>query len=151
MKIMRRGPERTGILTNDLRGAFSDVFDHFFENSFFSDDLKKPDWNPKLDFYEEGKNYTVQADIPGMEEKDLNIELEDGRLTLSGKKEDNFESKDKNYHRIERSYGSFTRSIDLPNNIDAEKISADYKKGVLTITIPKSHESEPKKINVKVS
>ncbi len=91
----------------------------------------------------------VRVEVPGMDEKDLKVHYEDGLLTISGERE--FERKDdRNYHRIERSYGSFVRSFSLPRSVDADKISASYKNGVLEIEIPKLEEAKPKQIQINV-
>ena len=91
----------------------------------------------------------VRVEVPGMDEKDLKVHYEDGLLMISGERE--FERKDdRNYHRIERSYGSFVRSFSLPRSVDANKISASYKNGVLEIEIPKLEEAKPKQIQINV-
>ncbi len=151
MKIIKRNPERTSLSTRGAGDTFTDLFSRFFDDDFFPTNLMRSDWNPKVDVYEKDNNVVVKADIPGVEEKDLNVELEGNWLTIKGSKEEEHEEKGIDFHRIERSSGSFSRTITLPENIKADKIDADYKKGVLTITIPESPEAEAKKINVKVS
>jgi len=150
MKIVKRSPENR-VAARDLSHAFSDLFSRFFEDDSFSTDLAKVGWNPKVDIYEKSGSVVVKADVPGIEEKNLNVELENNILTISGVKEEEHETKEKNYHRVERNYGSFCRSITLPDSIVPDKIEADYKKGVLTVNVPKSKESIPKKVTVKVS
>ena len=86
-----------------------------------------------------------------MEQKDINVEVNDGVLTISGEKDEEFKKDEKGVKRVERHYGSFSRSIRLPENIDTENIAADYKNGVLTINVQKTEAAEPKKISVKVS
>lgn len=150
MKIIKRNPDRR-VAARDMGHTFSDFFNQFFDDDVFSTDLVKTGWNPKVDVFEKDNYIVVKADIPGIDEKNLNVELEDHVLTISGTREEEHEKKEKNYHRIERSYGSFCRSVTLPDTIAADKIDANYKKGVLTINIPKSKESAMKKISVKVS
>ncbi len=150
MKIIKRNQENS-LVRRDVRNAFSDLFNRFFDDDFFSTDLARADWNPKVDVFEKDNDIIVKADIPGIEEKDLKVEVEDNVLTISGVKEEEQRTKEKNYHRVERSYGSFTRSIALPDGIHLDKVDADYKKGVLTVTIPKGKEAPAKKISVKVS
>ena len=150
MKIIKRNPENS-LIRRDVRDAFSDLFNRFFDDDFFSTDLARSDWNPRVDVFEKDNNIIVKADVPGMEEKNLNVELEDNVLTISGVKEEEHKTKEKNYHRVERSSGSFMRSITLPDGILPNKVDADYKQGVLTVTIPKGKEVQPKKISVKVS
>lgn len=151
MKIVRRDFPRFSLLEKSLRDTFSEFVKSFFEDDYFLTDLSKSDFEPRVDVYEKNNQIVVKADIPGIDEKDLSVEIEGNVLTISGKKEEEKEVKEKNYHRIERSYGSFCRSITLPDGIEVDKVTAEYKKGVLTINIPKSKAAETKKIAVKVS
>jgi HSP20 family protein len=151
MKIIRKGNEDAAIVPRRVRDPFSEMFSRFFDDEFLPSGFFKPDWNPRVDIYEEASNFVVKADIPGADEKNLDVEVEGPYLTIKGSKEEEHEEKGKNFHKIERSGGSFSRTITLPEQILSEKISADYKKGVLTITIPKSTESTAKKISIKVS
>ncbi len=104
---------------------------------------------PTLDVAETPESYEVSVDIPGVKPEDVKLEVHDGQLTVSGKRENVVEKKDKNYHRVERSSGSFYRSIALPNEIDNEKVEASYDKGVLHIKLPKSAKTQPKKIEIR--
>jgi HSP20 family protein len=105
---------------------------------------------PALDVSEDKENVYVSADLPGVEEKDVKLNLQDNILTLSGEKREEKETKEKNFHRIERSYGSFSRSITLPCQVAAEKATAKFKNGVLNVTLPKKEEAKAKEINIKV-
>ncbi|MFH1739965.1 MAG: Hsp20/alpha crystallin family protein [bacterium] len=105
---------------------------------------------PAIDLYEDDNKIVVKADLPGIEEKDIDVSVTDGVLTLKGEKKHEHEEKDGNWHRIERSYGSFTRSLALPDGVDHEKVAAQYKNGVLEITAPKSEATKPKTIKVEV-
>jgi HSP20 family protein len=108
-------------------------------------------WSPAVDVYEDEKQIVVKADLPDMDEKDIDIHVEDGYLTLKGERKYEKETKEENYHRMERSFGSFTRSFALPENVDQDKINASYKKGVLEVTLPKV-EAKPKNVRtVKVN
>ena len=129
---------------------FLDLFEDLFDDSLTSAVTGK-EWTPRVDIYEKDGNYVVKADMPGMEEKDLNVEIKDNILTLSGSKEEEKETKDKNYHRVERTSGSFTRTFHIPEGVEADQVRAEYNKGVLTVTLPKSKKAEPKKIEVKAS
>ncbi|MCX7821589.1 MAG: Hsp20/alpha crystallin family protein [Brevinematales bacterium] len=151
MKLIKRDSPKLSLLEKSFKDTFSEFLKNFFDDDFFSTELVRSDFEPRVDVYEKNNNIVVKADIPGIDEKDLSVELEGNVLTISGKKEEEKEVKEKNYHRIERSYGSFCRSITLPDGIEADKISAEYKKGVLTVNIPKSKTAEAKKIEVKVS
>lgn len=109
--------------------------------------------NPAMDVTEDKDSYKLTAELPGMSESEIEIALADGTLTLKGEKKQEKEQKDKNYYMSERAFGSFERSFTLPEGIDADKISADFAKGVLTITLPKKPEAkvEPKKVEVKAA
>jgi len=108
-------------------------------------------FTPRLDVTEDAKAFTVTAELPGMSDKDIDLFISGDTLTIKGEKKEEKEEKDKNYFYSERSYGSFNRSIPLPRQIDTDKVAASFKKGVLTITLPKTAAAmeELKKISVK--
>jgi HSP20 family protein len=105
---------------------------------------------PALDVSEDKENVYVAADLPGVEEKDIRLNVQDGILTLSGEKREEKEVTEKNFHRIERSCGSFSRSLALPCQVDANKANATFKNGVLKVTLPKKEVAKSKEINIKV-
>jgi HSP20 family protein len=135
---------------NDLRTLQARVFEPFFGRfGFLTDDLPNATWAPPVDVAEETDKILVRVEAPGMSESDLKINFEDGVLTVSGERQ--FEQKDdRNYHRIERAYGSFTRTFTLPRSVDASGIVANYVNGVLEIEIPKKEEAKPRKIDINV-
>jgi len=104
---------------------------------------------PAFDITENEKEYVISGEIPGIDPKDLEVTLNDGILSIKGEKKQESEEKEENYHRIERHYGSFQRSFRLPENINRNELDANYKDGILRLTLPKSKESEVKKIEVK--
>jgi HSP20 family protein len=108
-----------------------------------------PVWAPRVDVEEDEKQYVVKADLPGVSPKDVEIQVADNMLILRGQKKEEREEKKKDYHRVERFEGQFYREIALPRGIDADKIQAKSADGVLTITIPKKAEAQPKKIAVQ--
>lgn len=108
-------------------------------------------FQPHLDIVETTNDYVVSVDLPGVKPEDVKVEMEDGRLTISGKRETVTEEDAKNVHRIERTRGSFHRVISLPREVDVEKIDAKYEQGVLHVTLPKSAEKQPRKIEVRSS
>jgi HSP20 family protein len=108
-------------------------------------------WTPKVDIYEDEEGMALRFDLAGVEPKDVDIRFENGVLTLRGERKLEKEENRDNYHRMELSYGTFTRSFSLPGTIDAEKIRAESKNGVLTVHLPKKPEAKPKSIQVKVS
>jgi HSP20 family protein len=116
-----------------------------------SSELTIPDWHPTVDVSETAENYLIQAELPQVKKEDIKVTVDKGVLRLSGERKQESETKDKRYHRIERSYGSFLRSFDLPVNVDETRAKADFKDGVLTLSLPKSEKAKPKSIEVKVS
>jgi HSP20 family protein len=107
-------------------------------------------WAPAVDIFEHQGNIVLRAELPGVDAKDVDIRLENNILTLRGERKLDSEVKRENYHRVERSYGSFSRSFTLPMAVDQGKISADYKDGVLNVTLPKREEAKPKQISISV-
>ncbi len=105
---------------------------------------------PPVDIYEDEHNVTLKIEVPGIEEKDIDVRIENNTLTVHGERKFEKEEKEENYRRVERQYGSFTRSFTLPTTVDAEKVQADYDKGVLKITLAKKAEAKPKQIKVNV-
>lgn len=109
------------------------------------------EWAPTVDIVEDEKHYVIKAELPEVKKEDVHVRVENGVLTITGERKAEKEEKNKKYHRIERSYGSFARSFSLPENVEAEKVSAAYKDGVLTVTVAKSEKAQPKHIEVKVA
>ncbi len=138
---------------NIFRKEFDDLFDNFFR----SFDLKpfeagSGSFSPKIDVVDSEKEICIKAELPGMDEKDIDVSLSRGVLSIRGEKKEEKEDKGKDYYRMERSYGSFSRSIPLPADVDESNIKANFKKGVLNVTLPKTAKAveETKKICVKV-
>lgn len=145
---------RHGANPNDLRKF--EVFDNFFDdlNSLLADPMfskGKKLVAPKLDIFEDESGYHLEAELPGIKEKDIDIQVDNHILSIKAKQEEKIENKDKNYYRRERYYGEFQRSIHLPNNINPEKIVADFKHGILHITIPKTGKGTAKKVALKTN
>ena len=105
-------------------------------------------FTPAVDVYEDEHNLVLKLEVPGMNEEDLKVSLENNTLTVSGERKFEKEEKEENFHRIERRYGTFTRTFRLPNTVDGEKVDANYDKGVLKITLAKLAEAKPKTIKV---
>ena len=105
---------------------------------------------PPVDVYEDEHNVTLKIEVPGIEEKDIDVRIENNTLTVHGERKFEKEEKEENYRRVERQYGSFTRSFTLPNTVDHENVSANYEKGVLKIKLAKKAEAKPKQIKVNV-
>lgn len=107
-------------------------------------------WTPACDIYEDEEGVALRFELAGVDPKDVDVRFENGVLTVKGERKLEREDKRDNYHRIERSYGTFTRSFSLPGTVDADKVKAETKNGVLTITLPKKAEAKPRAIQVKV-
>ena len=105
-------------------------------------------WSPSVDIFETEGEIVVKSELPGMDRKDITLHLENNVLTLRGERKFEKETKEENYHRIERSYGNFSRSFSIPATVDEEKIRADYKDGVLKIVLPKKEQAKPKQIKI---
>jgi HSP20 family protein len=108
-------------------------------------------WAPPVDIYEKNGNIVVKAELPGVDPKDVDVRIENNTLTIRGERKVDDEVKQEHYHRVERSYGSFTRSFSLPSVLDQEKIKAEFKDGVLQVTLPKHERALPKQINIAVT
>lgn len=135
---------------NSLKNEMDTFFDNFFDFNPVS--LSESVFSPKVDITENGQNYQINAELPGLTEKEIKVSLENNTLSISAEKseENSKEEKDMNYIVRERSYGSFQRSIKLPQNIDGNQVKAEFKNGVLSIEIPKAAKEETKKIAIKV-
>jgi HSP20 family protein len=121
-------------------------------NRLFSDDgVKTRPWAPAVDIMETENELVLKADVPGVELKDIDIQLENGTLTVKGERKYEKEEKSKGFHRMERSYGTFVRYFTVPDTVDAEHVHAAYEAGVLTITLPKKEIAKPKTIKVQIS
>ena len=106
---------------------------------------------PPVDIYEDEHNITLKIEVPGIDEKDIDVRIENSTLTVHGERKLEREEKEENYRRVERQYGSFTRTFTLPNAVDSEKVEAHYDKGVLKVQLAKKSEAKPKQIKVNVS
>ena len=113
------------------------------------EDISAGLWAPPVDIYETENEIVLKAELPEIDQKDIEIKVEDNTLTIRGERRFDQETKKENYHRIERAYGKFSRSFSLPNTIDQEKIKASYKDGILKLVMPKKEEKKPKQITVE--
>jgi HSP20 family protein len=105
-------------------------------------------WTPAVDLSEDEQGFTITAELAGFSKDDIQVELKDNRLTLKGERKRDSDVREQQYHRVERAYGAFTRSIKLPAEVDAEKATAAFKEGVLKLTLPKAEEAKPKPISI---
>ena len=133
-----------------LQKEMNKVFDNFFHFGLDEHGSIKTMWSPDADVLEEGDNYVVKLELPGLTKDDVKISIDSTALTVRGEKKLEKEAREKNYHSIERSYGSFQRFFTLPSTVKTDMIDAAFKNGILTITLPKAEESKSKQIDVKV-
>src|SRR5712671_1684780 len=145
MAIVRWDPFRDlGLLQDRMNRLFDDA-----GRGWRSDDPSATtSWSPAVDIFETEGEIVVKAELPGMDRKDITLHLENNVLTLKGERRFEKEAKDENYHRIERSYGGFSRTFSIPATVDEEKIRADYKDGVLKIALPKKEQARGKQIPI---
>jgi HSP20 family protein len=133
-----------------MRREMDRLWDTFFEGGLRRRTEEGGEWLPSLDVAETKNELVVKAEVPGMNPKDIDISLSDGVLTIKGDKRQEKEEKEADYHLVERSYGSFIRSVQLPKEVQSDKISASYKDGILKISLPKSEEAKKKEVKIKV-
>jgi HSP20 family protein len=146
MTIVRWEPFRElHTLQNEMNRLFSSVFD---EPRGGNGGAVARRWMPAMDLVETGDHFVLRADLPGMTEDDVKIEFEDGTLTVSGERRSEHEGSDEGYYRVERAFGSFSRSLTLPQGIDPEDVSARFDRGVLEVRIPKPEERKPRRIEI---
>ncbi len=131
--------------------ALQGEMNRIFEDRVGSTSGESVGWTPACDIYEDEDGLTLHFDLAGVDPKDVDIRFENGVLTLRGERKLELEAKRENYHRVERRYGTFTRSFSLPATVDAEKIGAEAKHGVLSVHLPKKAEAKPRAIQVKVN
>ncbi|HWI22558.1 MAG TPA: Hsp20/alpha crystallin family protein [Baekduia sp.] len=133
-----------------LQSDMNRLFNNFFEPGRDTEGWTGSRWTPAMDLAEQDDHYVLTADLPGLSEPDISIEVEDRTLTISGERKSERESSGGNYHRLERATGSFSRSLVLPDGVDPEQIEAHFDKGVLRIEIPKPAQTKPHRIDIQV-
>lgn len=139
----------------DLQSEMNNLFEDFFTDFPLapyvgSRDLGLERFSPLMDVSETDKEVKVSAELPGMDEKDITVEMDDSTITIKGEKKAEKEEKGKNWYRKEQSYGSFHRSLDLPSTVDGAKAKAQFKKGLLTVTAPKREEEQSKRKTITI-
>jgi len=145
MAIIRWDPFRDLIT---LREKMNRLFEDAFAARGEEKDLMASTWTPSVDIYETENEVVLTAEVPGIEDKNIEIKIEDNTLSIKGERTLEKETKEENYHRIERAYGSFYRSFTIPHNVDQDKIQAEHESGVLKITMPKKPELKPQKVKI---
>ena len=147
MAITRWRPTRSIF---GIQDEINRLFEDFMSREPEVDALREGTWAPDVDISETESEIVVEAEVPGIEQKDLKVNVQNNVLTFSGEKKQEKEEKGKGYHRVERTYGSFHRSFSLPSEVDANKTKASYKDGVLTIRLAKTEKAKPKEISIEV-
>ncbi|MCR4290238.1 MAG: Hsp20/alpha crystallin family protein [Candidatus Scalindua sp.] len=132
-----------------------DVFDRYnrevgLPRSGGQDALRTGDWSPRVDIVENDSEFIIKVEIPEVKKEDVKVSVDNGVLTLQGERKHEKEEKGKKFHRVERYYGSFTRSFTLPENVDESKVKATFKDGMLNLQVPKTEKAKPKAIEVKI-
>lgn len=150
MTVVRWRPMRDLVSIQD---EMNRVFDRFFSREPWEDreDVSSSGWNPSVDISETKDEFVVSAELPGLKRDDIHITFTNGVLKIEGERKKEKEEKDANYHRVERMFGKFCRTFQLPTMVQSGKISADFRDGILIIHLPKAEEVKPKEIEVKVS
>jgi HSP20 family protein len=138
---------------NPTRDLFriQEEFDRLFRGFLPETSLARGTWEPAVDICEADHEYSITADLPGLTKDEIKVNYQDGVLTIFGEKKQEKEEKGKNYHRLERGYGAFERSFRLPSRVQADKIRAEFKDGVLHLTLPKADEARPKEIPIRIN
>ena len=148
MAIVKWDPFRDMITLRDrMDRLFEDSLNRFRGGE---EDMTHSTWSPAVDIYETAENIIIKAEIPGVNKKDISVEVKNDSLYLKGERKFEKELKEENYHRMERSYGSFSRVFSLPTSVEQDKIKAKFKHGVLQISIPKLEEEADKSVNIDV-
>ncbi|NUM75178.1 Hsp20/alpha crystallin family protein [candidate division KSB1 bacterium] len=148
MSIVRWSPVRDML---NMQADMNRLFGNMFDRDSYETSLGRGAWNPVVDITETADEYQVTAELPGLNKDDVKISYEGGVVTIRGEKKQEKEDKNRNYHRVERSFGMFERSFRLPTQIDVNKIEAKFKDGILGLRLPKSEEARPKEIPIKIS
>ncbi|HID22904.1 MAG TPA: Hsp20/alpha crystallin family protein [Planctomycetaceae bacterium] len=136
-------------LFDDLRKEMDNLFNRFFAAEDGGELAQLTTWTPRLNLSETDKAYEVTVDLPGMKPEDFQVELKHGDLWITGERKGETEEKGKTWHRVERYYGQFRRVIALGDDVDPEHVEAEYKDGVLRITVPKAESAQTKRIEIK--
>ena len=144
MALVRWSPSRE---LDTLPSDFDRLFDAFFQARPLNGNAARR-WIPAMDLVETADELVLRADLPGMKEDDVEIEIKDGVLNVSGERRSEHEDKNEGYYRVERSFGSFSRSLSLPDGIDAEQVKANFEDGVLEVHVPKPAETKPHRVQI---
>jgi HSP20 family protein len=147
MALIRWEPVRE---LNTIQSEMNRLFNTFFDSPTATNGSAARRWLPAMDLLETENDFVLRADLPGLSESDVNIELENNVLTISGERKSETEERKEGYYRVERASGSFSRSLTLPDGIDPDAVKATFERGVLEVRIPKPEERKPRKVAISV-
>lgn len=147
MESLTRSPRRTSSLRS-LQDEVNRLFETVFPGSFEGREAPSSVWSPSMDLMESDDQYHLSIDLPGISKKDVSISVENNRLTIRGERSAESRTEDDNVLRMERSFGSFYRAVRLPESVNEDGIKASFKDGVLSVVLPKTEKSRPKKISI---
>ena len=149
MTLVRFDPFRE---LSTMQDRINRIFGDAYTRRYDDDLTQRGEWFPPVDIYENGNDEIVlKAELPGLQREDIDLRVENNTLTLRGERKRDTEIKQEQYHRVERSYGAFSRSFSLPSRIDTDKVRAEFKEGVLSIKLPVKAEAKPRQIEVAIS
>lgn len=146
--VVKRDPVFADL--RNIQDEFSRVFAGGLPRFFGGEEVFTGKWSPNVDIFENESSIVLEADLPGLKAGDFNLSIENYRLTLSGERKFEKEDKGENWHRVERNYGTFTRTFTLPNTVNVEEVKAEFKDGVLHVILPKREEVKARNINVTI-
>jgi len=135
-------------IQNEMNRLFNTLFDQPAQATRAGSTIRP--WIPPMDLVETGEHYVLRADLPGLSEADVHIELENNVLTVSGERKTEHEDREEGYYRVERGFGAFSRSLTLPDGVDPDSVQAQFDRGVLEIRIPKPEQRKPRKVTISV-
>jgi len=147
MALMRWEPVRE---LSSIQSEMNRLFNNFFDTPTTTDGGRLRRWVPAMDLLENGDDYVLRADLPGVSEGDVNIELDDNVLTISGERQAAHEERKEGYYRVERAFGRFSRSLTLPKGVDPEAVRGNLENGVLEVRIPKPEQHKPRRVAINV-
>lgn len=148
MAIVRWDPFRE---LQTMQDRMNRIFGDLYSRRLEDDVMSRGDWLPPVDIYETAAHeIVIKAEMPGMKREDIDVRVENNTLTIRGERKRETEVKEEQFHRVERSYGTFARSFSLPSTVDASNVGAEYKDGVLTVTLPTREEAKPRQIAVQI-
>ncbi len=136
---------------NTIQNEMNRLFNTFFTEPTPAGRGGNPRWLPAMDLVETGDHYVLRADLPGMSDEDVNVQLEDGVLTISGERKAERDQEQEGYYRLERAVGAFSRSLTLPDGVDADGVKAHFDRGVLEITIAKPEQKKPRRVQINLA